>query len=794
MMRKIESDERRPSPDGAASLATALEIPAAQQNAFLQVARQERAVDRLGAVDQDEVYPWEAPARPRTNLPVPATLFVGREKELAQLSALLADPACRLVTLVGLAGIGKTRLAIQAARNEVARFADGVFFVPLAPLDSPEMITITAGRAIGFQFQGAAEPKEQLLGYLQQKRMLLLLDNFEHLVDGTDLLVEIVAAVPGLQLLVTSRERLNLQSEWLFPVAGLPYPPPPDERSLERVEAYSAIRLFLQSALRVDARFGLTEEKRESLVRICRQLEGIPLGIELAAAWVRILALQEIATEIQKNVDFLKVSARDIPERHRSLRAALDHSWNLLTAREKAVLRRLAAFRGGFGREAAQQVAGAGLEELASLLDKSLLKRVGEERYDLHELVRQYAITHLQAAGQEYDQTHDLHSSYYAQVLEQWETPIRSPRQAEMLTTLDAEMANVRLAWSWMVRHRQLEKIQRSLNCLWCFYTIRTRLREAAGFFGQAAALKSVAEAEEDRRAEHAAVVAQLLARQAFFSIGLDRREEGRELLEESLALLRASGEHATLAETLGVLGFVKFRLGAFEEARRFSEESLELLRGADNPCASMFCLVTLAYVCLEQASFEEAYAFSNESLMICRDILGDPQGTGVSLTMLSQAANRLGRYAEARRLAEESLQIARSVNDLWGLGIILRQLALIDLELGETQRAMSLFQQSVARFREVGDSLLMAMSLLDMGATARASGAYAASKAHCLEALQTGVDTTNWDVVVNAVTDIAATDMVAGATQPALELVLQCQLHLSASQEVTEKVEEPAA
>jgi predicted ATPase len=641
------------------------------------------------------------------------------------------------------------------------------------------------------QFHGAAEPQEQLLRYLQGKRMLLILDNFEHLIEGANLVVEIGQAAPGIQLLVTSRERLNLQGEWLYEVEGLPYPATLDEHDLENVEGYSAVQLFLQSALRVDPRFRLTKENREWVVRVCQLLEGIPLGIELAAAWVRVLSLREITREIKNNLDFLKVSARNIPERHRSLRAALDHSWNLLTAQEKAVLRRLSVFRGGYSRDGAQKVAGARLEDIASLLDKSLLKRVGEERYDLHELVRQYAAALLDSEVQEHDQTHDLHSSYYALLLEQWEGQIRSPKQMQVLAEMDAEMDNVRLAWSWMVMHQQTEKIQKSLNCLWRFYTIRTQLREGANLFGEAATvLKSLKEKEEAQEAERSVVLVQLLARQGYFCLGLDRREEGRQLLQESLALLHASSDHTRLAETLGVLGFMKYRLGEFVKARQFTEESLELVRAQGNQFGIMFCLVTLAYICLEQEAYEDAYAFSNESLAICRDILGDPHGVAVSLTVLSLAASRLGRYAEAKRCAEESLQIARSVNDIWGIGIILRQLGLIHLELGDIERAMALIQRSVTQFREVGDSMLMTMSLIDMGSATRTFGAYAESKAYFLQALQTAMETKNSDVVLNILTEIAATEMEAGARERALELVIQCQQYLSTNQEQRDQAE----
>jgi predicted ATPase len=621
--------------------------------------------------------------------------------------------------------------------------------------------------------------------------MLLVLDNFEHLIQGASLLSEMLQAAPGIQLLVTSRERLNLQGEWVFEVEGLSYPADTDELSLEQVASYAAVQLFMQGALRVNPSFSLKGENWEGVVRICRLTEGVPLGLELAAAWVRVLSCQVIAEEIERNLDFLKASAQDIPERHRSLRAALDHSWKLLSAREKTVFQRLSVFRGGFRRKTAQKVAGAGLEELTSLLDKSLLERIGEERYALHELVRQYAATHLESEAQEHAQTHDQHSTAYAVLLEQWEGQIASPRQMEILAEMDAEMDNVRLAWSWMGAHRQIGDIQKSLNCLWRFHAIRTGLREGASLFKQAAvALKSGEETEVAQETGRSVVLAQLLARQGYFYLGLGRREEGRELLQESLTLLRASADQARLAETLAILGFTKYWLGGFEEATQYTQESLDLNRALDKQFWTVFCLVTSAYISLAQGAYEQAYAFSKESLALCRDWLGEPHGTAVSLIVLSAAANRLGQYAEARQWARESLQITKTINDRWGMALSHRRLGLISLESGESRRAATLLRQSVSRFREIGDPTLMATTLVDLGVAARVSGAYAESRQYLLEALQTAAETKTWAVVLNALTEIAAIEMEAEAGERALELVTQCWQHPSTDRETGDQVE----
>jgi predicted ATPase/DNA-binding XRE family transcriptional regulator len=773
MLRKIEYDERRPSQRGAALLAQALKIPEDQQEAFLKIARQERTIDRLGPVDQEEPFPWQTTSQPRTNVPLPVTLLVGRQAEIVSLTDLIQDSACRLITLVGLAGIGKTRLAVQVARSQLDQFAHGVFFVSLAPLDSPEMIVATIAKAIGFQFHGSSETEEQLIRYLQGKRMLLVLDNFEHLTAGVSLIPRIIQFAPGIQLLVTSRERLNLQGEWVFEVDGLPYPMSPDESRSDRVEAFEAVHLFLQSALRANPGFSLNEKHRMGIVRICQLMEGMPLGIELAAAWVRVLSCQEIASEIESNLDFLKASARDFPERHKSLRAALDHSWNLLSTREKEVFKRLSVFRGGFRRESAEEVASASLEEITSLLDKSLLKRVGEQRYDLHELVRQYAAAHLASEAQEHAQTQDRHSRYYVSLLEQWGEGIRGPRQMEILAEMDTEMDNVRLAGRWMTAHPRLGEIRKSLESLRNYYEVRGRFREGAELFHEAvASLETEDETDAEHADEHAVVLGQLLVREGYFQVRQDHYEEAAELLQRSLALLRPSSDHAALADTLAVLAYMHSRLGEFAEARQFAEESLGLNQAVGNQIGKAFCLRTLANNCLALGAYEEAYAFSNESLSICRDLLGDPHGTAICLTTLSAAARHLGKYDEARQWAEEGVRVSKALKDRWCLAQTLRQLGLVYLELGELGQAEELIRESIAHTRETGDRMLLASALIALGRAERAAGALARSKEHFLQALQTAMETKTIIVALQALAETAVSAMNEAENERALELI----------------------
>ena len=372
------------------------------------------------------------PAAQHHNLPVSLTPFVGRQEELTRLAAILANPACRLLTLVGPGGIGKSRLAIRAARLQLGTYLDGVYFVSCVATASVELLPATIAEALNFTFHGPTDPKEQLLNYLRQKEMLLVIDNFEHLLAGAELLLELLrGAPPGLKLLVTSRERLNVPPEWLFEVAGLSVPPDClASGAAEDLETYDAVALFLQAVRRLQPDFSPSGPAESRVGCLCRLVQGMPLALELAAPWVRTLTCAEIVQEIERDLDFLTGSRRDAPDRHHSIRAVFDHSWRLLSAEEQRVLAGLSVFRGGFQRQAAHQVAGASLATLSALVDKSLLRFNPLGRYDLHELLRQYAFERLGETAGAKESALARHSQYYLEFMHQQTHPLHSHQQS----------------------------------------------------------------------------------------------------------------------------------------------------------------------------------------------------------------------------------------------------------------------------------------------------------------------------------------------------------------------------
>ena len=443
MIKKIEADERQPSPELAELLAQALQVPPGYRPAFLACARGERAVDTL-PVTFDNVAAGaatEVTLSARVTLPTPATPFVGRSAELADIAGLLANDDCRLLTLVGPGGVGKTRLAIEAAHSAQHAFADGAAFVSLAAMTDPAGLAQAVAQALNTPLLGNDPPHTQIQRILRKRKLLLVLDNFEQLTAAAPFLAEWLAAAPALKLLVTTRERLNLAEEWLYPVAGF--------------GEEAAVALFAQAAQRVRPGFDRTGEGA-AMAAVCRLVGGHALAVELAASWTRLMPCAAIAAQIKLDLDFLAGGPRNAPDRHRSLRALFDHSWALLSPAEQTALAKLSVFRGGFAPEQAMAVAGATWPILLGLMDKSLVEVTGAQRYDLHDLVRQYAARQLAEMGA-MEAARQQHLESYRALGQQLMGGITGPEAVTSLVRFHQEHDNFRAALAWGVETQQNE-------------------------------------------------------------------------------------------------------------------------------------------------------------------------------------------------------------------------------------------------------------------------------------------------------------------------------------------------
>lgn len=642
------------------------------------------------------------PALGMHNLPVLPSSFIGRRDELTLISDRINDPACRLLTLLGPGGIGKTRLAIQAARQELYHYQHGVYFVALAPLSSPQFIIPTLAETIQFDFYNTQEDlKTQLINYLRNKNMLLVLDNFEHVVNAADLISEILKNAPEIKVLATSRERLNLQEEWILHIHGMEVP---KEQDLEAAEAYPAIQLFMDRARKVKPGLVFTESDKRYAIRICQLLEGVPLGIELASAWVRLLSLEEIAAEIEQNLDFLTTSLRNVEQRHRSLRAVFEYSWNLMTETEREAFSKLTVFRGGFTRQAAAKVADTSLFHLSTLVDKSLLWKITNERYEMLEVLKQYGQEKLDESARIKSMVESRHCAYYIAFLDQRVEALKGGDQKTALDEIGAEIENIRLAIAWAITNKRYTLLSQAIEGFYRYYEIRGWLREGADILAKMAeSLREQYGSTESLDNQMLLHYAQVLARLGAFYYRLGNHDEAEAALRKSSHIARPLGAQPELAFALTYLGAVAYLRQDFDEASSLLDEGLSIHRALGDRLGTAIALHHLGLVAREMKQLDRARELFQESLNINRG--GSNRfGISISLDNLGIIARELGELEEARRLHEESLAIRRENNDRWGIAASLEGLGQVAFEMGDLDQARALFEKSAGIFKEIGD------------------------------------------------------------------------------------------
>lgn len=745
-LRKIESDERRPSREIAALLAQALGVPGDQQTLFLRVARRELMVERLpapevvaaaaftaghtrpenaraAAVRAEADLPFAAPHAPvtpdltppdarsaatlpplpaPTPLPQPSTPLVGRDAELATVQGLFAEPGCRMVTLIGPGGIGKTRLALQAAAQLQASENAPLYFVALTSLQSTpahadpaqamEQLAQTLAVTVGAPLEGAACKEDQLAAWLAPRSLTLVLDSMEYLLDGADLLALLLAQAPGLRLLVTSRERLNLHGEWVLEVRGLPAPPLPSPlqpaETGAQVEAYSAVQLFLHSAQRARVGFLPSSEELVAIARICRLVDGLPLALELAAGWVRILSCAEIADEIERDLHFLSSQARDVPARHRSMTTLFEQSWALLEERERQALSRLAIFRGGFTREMAAEVAGASLPVLSSLVARSLVRRSSEQRYDLHELVRQFALERLRAGGA-------AHATERALVMAM-RTLVRTarpamigPEQMRWLDRVAVEQDNLRAALDWCTQAGEIAIGLEIATAMTSYWYQRDVQREGLRRLG--ALLDAADRLPGDPATPRAA---------------------GSEPLEPHI-----------LVDALHGFAYLAYEVSEFVLARRRIDEGLEILAQVPSPHLEVGLLNTLGQVLAGMGDLEAARTVLERTLALAPDDGYAERRRGVALMALADVHSLTGEDARAQFLYAASASVWRESGDMNALAYAERKWGWSALRSGDLVEAERLAADSLRLNLRTESRIGILASIVCLGAVRVAKG-----------------------------------------------------------------------
>ena len=672
----------------------------------------------------------------RHNLPGQPTSFVGREEELAEAVRLLENPECRLLTIVGPGGIGKTRLALEAAAAKVDSFLEGVYFVPLAPVDSVAFLVSAIADTLRFSFSGSQNPQLQLLNYLHEKELLLILDNFEHLLEGIGLLAEILKKSPKVKLLATSRERLNLSWEWCFEIGGLKVPTGEATNGYEP-EDYSAVQLFQQAAKRVRKRFSFTDRDKLAAVRICQLVEGMPLGIELAAAWVGTYTCEEIAHEMARNLSFLETSLQDIPERHRSLRATFEHSWNLLTPSEQQIFVKLSVFHRGFQHAAAEKIAGASRFALKSLVDKSLLRFVPPGRYEIHELLRQYAVEWLAGVPELWASVRDQHCRYYVNFLQNWAAALSGAGAAEAQAAIKAEIENVRAAWDWGVRQKKLEEIEQSLDSLAHYYLLAGPFQEGEMLIRTAVdRVRELVDNLDTLKRDEQMLLSRLLIEQARFLNRQSIYDQSITTVQEAIDLAQTIQEAGIEAAGYLQWGQALLSLGKYDAARLRLEQALALSRDESIRQVEVDTLHSLGVACFEQGRYPDAKNYYKQALEIYRAI-GDSRGEAGSLRSLGLVSWFQGSDSKARDYLEHALAIFREIGDRHGTALQLHNLGRVSLEQGNYPQAGEYFDQALRIFHEIGGRQSASWALLNLGRASLYQGDYPQAKEFCDQALR---------------------------------------------------------
>lgn len=701
-LRKIESEERRPSTQIVERLSEIFDIPQNEQAAFLRFARGDW---KSAPTVESAAAPWRASrTESRSNLPASLTSFIGREKETAAVREYLLNPDIRLITLIGPAGIGKTRLSIESARMTPTNFPNGVFFIALAALEDPHLVAPTIVQTLGFAETELESPLERLKDGIGDKHMLLVLDNLEQIIEGAaSLIFDLLSACPRLKILTTSREALRVPGEWLFPVPVLNMPTQTQLQSMDMKQAsqYAAVALFTERARAVQPNFMLNTDNIQTIAAICTQLDGLPLAIELIAARIRLMSPQALLAKLTDQFVLSADGMRAVPTRQKTLHNAISWSHNLLSSEEQILFARVAIFSGGFSLDAAETIFSRTITDksvsdlIASLSEKSLLHRTldarGEPRFSMLVTIQRFSLDCLRHRGEEVE-VRNWHLDYFLDLAEQADKQIHGSAQAEWLERLDSEHANFRTALDWCILHQKTESALRLLGALGWAWDVRCHYSEARTWFEKVRTLPDVH--------DYPVPYASLLNRLGRHCWMLGDFQAGSLLLNESREIwltLGTEGEPG-LAEAFRWLGAISFWGEANKnKAQSYYEQSLKISQKHGDQHGSA---VSLSYLARINYRDESALGMFEQSLDLFRQ-LGDLYHISIVFMHLGWKSRDEGDFQQARLFYTQGLEINETLKSQEGIAEMLLQMGELSALEGNYDQADEYYQRSLYLSRE---------------------------------------------------------------------------------------------
>lgn len=732
------------------------------------VALANAVIDALNKKNLDvlqEAPKVELPAKQELlNIPKGLPSFVGRDPELAHLLGLLEQEDSQLLTLIGLGGIGKTRLSLAVASEHAKTLKHGGVFVALASTTSADFIGNAILAALQLEPNAKQEPKAQVIDFLKDKNMLLVLDNFEHIMQANSFVQDLLNEAPELKILISSRERLNLRNEQIFELTGMALPETYSETT--ELEAYDATKLFLRSARRNNPNFTLNQNNRQTIFKLCQVLQGVPLALELAASWLRMMSVAEILEEATQSFDLLESDFSDLPERHQSLRAVFDSSWNLLSEEEQNTLTPLAIFTGGFTLDAAKTITNAKPRTLLRLVNKSLLRREQTGRFEFLEVIRQYSqekLNHNTNLKQEVEQKH---AKYFLELSKQAEPYLKGGKeQLEWLNTLEGEHSNLRKALEFYLAQKENAVTLDFANGLFDYWLIRGHWNEAQTYFDRILTLANPQEVNKQRlktivNTGYLATIqghylrATKLLEESVESMRALRDQEGLAYAllctglnanyqanydqaqlhyAESLSIYKVLSDNHGTANTLHELGVVSIRKGEFEEAKEHLHEALELREALQDDRGASRTLANLGIVARRQGDYDLTEAMYAKSLDLSRTIK-DSLSTANTLISYGVLVKLQGRYLEAKEAYEEALNIFQKANDKLGEAIILENLATLYRLQKNYPKAKSYAEASLQNHKSRNDNWGAAKVLIELGTISFGQDAIEESLSYFLE------------------------------------------------------------